>query len=66
MKRTINSDQFDKLIESITEKQLNLYRQMNAAMISNNSLAENECRAKISALDLTIFSITLYSSQEDN
>ncbi len=65
MKKQIKSDGFASLVESITERMVDHVRQMNAAAISGNSLAENDHRNRLSALDLVLFSINLHASIVD-
>ncbi len=65
MKKQIKSDAFDVLVASLTDRMVDHLRQMNAAVVSGNSVAENEHRNRLAAIDMVLFSINLYSSVVD-
>lgn len=65
MNKQIKSDNFKRLVESITERMVDQTRRMNNALIEDNKIAEDEARTMYRAFDLVLFSINLQSTVVD-
>jgi hypothetical protein len=65
MKRSMNAQQFETVVNRLTERMQDAVKKMNEAVVSGNNLAETEHRSMLRAYDLALFSLTIHSSIVD-